>query len=122
MKHKQTEAHDWLADCAENYVAYLGAHADFEVFGASKWGADVVFHEKKKGGWWRVEVRSTDRDKKPTKKPIRKLRGKAELLANVVFHSNAINTTIYRLRDGKKGHSIKNPTTRELRHFLMPKK
>lgn len=116
IQRKQTEAHDWLADCAENYIAYLCAHAGFEVFGAGKWGADVVVHDK--DGWWRIEVRSTDREKRPGNKAAQKLKGKAELLAEVKFSSGRIDVRIYQLTDGIKGARIENPAQKEFQDFI----
>lgn len=118
MSYKQTEAHDWLGEAAESYIAYQMAHAGFEVFGSSKWGADLAVHDAKSGRWWRVEVRSTDRDKRPGKKSKEKLR-KAELLVEVNLKKNVFDTRIHKLVEGEKVARIDNPTFEVLKKFLL---
>ncbi len=98
---KQNDSHDWFGDCSESYVAYLFAKAEFEVFGAGKWTADLAVHDKN-DKWWRIEVRSADRNKGPTKKPARKLKDKAEFLAEVrLIEFGRVQFEIYRLQEGK---------------------
>ena len=88
---KQNESHDWLGEAAENYVRYLFAREGFQVFAGSKWGADCSIHypgNTKK--WWRIEVRSTDRDGRgaPRPKSKTKLNKIADFVVNVKLMKN----------------------------------
>lgn len=108
-----TPQHDWFAECAENYIAYLFSQVeDFRVFGAGKWEADIAVCDKKTNKWIKIEVRSTDRKKKPTRKSAQKLKDKADMLAEVNLEKNTINVKLNKLVDGKKSdhkNSLKNP-------------
>lgn len=121
MAEKMTAAHDYFADCAENFVSYLFAHAGFEVYGSGKWEADVVIRDKKDKRWLRIEVRSTDRDKTPLKKSASKLAGKAELYAEVrLKKDNQISYKIWFLTDKgmKVGKPAENYSIEELKKFI----
>lgn len=99
---KQDDRHDWLGDAAESYVAYCFASAQgFEVFGAGKWTADIVVHDTKDDRWWRIEVKSTDKEK-PGKKYERKdlakkLAKKADILTQVSFKKGEVSIKIGKL-------------------------
>jgi|GEM_PF-3507921 len=117
---KQNDSHDWFGDCAESYVAYLFAKAGFEVFGAGKWTADLAVHDRN-NKWLRIEVRSADRNKKPAKKPARKLKDRAEFLAEVrLIEFGRVQFEISRLRDGEslKETREKINSERELKTYI----
>ena len=111
--------HDWLAESAENYIAYLFAKTGLEIFGAGKWAADVVLHNREKNRWWRVEVKSTDSKKKPMRKSVSKLKDKAEILAEVVMLHGKFTVKFFKLKDGKRyGRPMIDPDDEELKFFI----
>ncbi|MFA5133690.1 MAG: hypothetical protein WC459_02730 [Patescibacteria group bacterium] len=116
-----TPEYDWLGDCAESYVAYLFSKADFEVFAASKWGADLAIRNNKNKSWLRVEVKSTNTNKSLSAilRSRREQLKKAELLAFIRLKDGVIESSFYKLQDGKRnGEKCTNPTTQELAVFL----
>jgi hypothetical protein len=116
---KQNESHDWLGEAAENYVRYLFAREGFQVFAGSKWGADLAVHELNKADrWWRIEVRSTDKDGKsaPNPKPKKKLLKIADFVVNIKFNLNpkkreepCLRAEIYPVKRAEENGSCKNP-------------
>ena len=97
----QNEAHDWLGECAENYVAYLFAKAGFMVYAGCKWGADLAVHDTESNKWIRIEVRSTDsKNRWPRKKPKENLLN-TEFVVEVRFKDGQIETRIIKLEDGE---------------------
>jgi hypothetical protein len=115
-----TAAHDYFAECAENYIAYIFAHAGFEVYGSGKWAADVVARDKNTGKYYRIEVRSTDRDHSPKKKGASGLAGKAELYAEVRLKGRELDFQIWELTTAgiKKGKHLHNCSYEDLRDFI----
>lgn len=119
--YKQGARHDWLGDAAESYVAYYFASPGFEVFGAGKWAADVVVRDLKIDRWWRVEVKSTDKQKPRhfKKADFRKFAKKAEIFVWVFFRNGNITMKAARLsarRGCGKLRDISKP--KELREML----
>jgi len=102
----QDESHDWLGDAAENYIRYVFAREGFRVFAGSKWGADLaVYYANEPSQWWRIEIRSTDRNRPPTKKPKSKLKRIADLVVEVRFNDkdtvgHEIRLRIYWVEEG----------------------
>lgn len=91
-QYSQNESHDLLGEAAESYVRYIFATEGFEVYGDSKWGADCAALDRDKCRWYRIEIRSTDKIKgRPRKKPARKLKGKIDLIAEVIFSDCCVN-------------------------------
>lgn len=91
----QNESHDWLGEAAENYVRYVLAHEGFIVFAGSKWGADcAVYHPSNPNKWWRIEVRSTNKNKRPLVKSKEKIKKIADLVVEVRFLPNSEGHTL----------------------------
>lgn len=80
-----TSRHDFFGDVAETFVKYSFACEGFEVFGSGHWAADVVIRNKDNDDWFRVEVKSTDRQRQPSHKSYEELSKNAELLAEVTL-------------------------------------
>lgn len=95
-KYKMDARHDWLGDAAESYVAYCFASQGLEVFGAGKWTADLVVRDPKLDKWWRIEVKSTDRETRRRYK-FKLLAKKADIFAQVLFHRGSITLKLGRL-------------------------
>lgn len=110
---KMNESHDWLGEAAENYVRYLFACEGFQVFAGSKWGADLAIHRPgNTKRWWRIEVRSTDRNKRPLKKRKERLKQIADFVVEVNLKAglekctHSLKAVIYPVKkDGGYGKS-----------------
>lgn len=114
--------HDWFADCAENYVAYLFARSNnLAIYGSGKWEADIIINNKKTNKWLRIEVRSSVTKDKPTQKSSKKLRDKSDILAEVILKNNLINVKLNKLIEGKKleyKKALVNPDINEIELWL----
>lgn len=126
MTHQQNDSHDWLGDAAENYVRYCFAREGFEVFGAGKWSTDCAVHDKETDKWYRVEVKSTDRPKRPLRPGRANLAGHADLLAEVVFtddledHSTAMKLSLTRIdTNGRRSNKTNIWKMGDVREFLL---
>ncbi len=119
---QQTSQHDWFADCAENYVAYLFARLDdYAIYGSGKWEADVVINKRNSNKWLRIEVRSTDSKPHPIRKKPNKMINKTDILAEVTLKNGNINVTINKLTGGKKlehPSRLLNPSKEEIATWL----
>ena len=117
-----TSAHDWFADCAENYTAFLFARSNnFAVFGSGKWEADVVIQNKITNKWLRIEVRSSSVKKKPLRKKPSKLKDKADILTEIILKDNVIHVKFNKLTEGKKTEHLKSlndPNINEMESWL----
>jgi len=67
-------------------------------------------HDKENDKWYRVEVKSTDRPKRPIRPRISNLAGRVDLLAEVVFsddsehHSTTMTLTLTKIStEGRRG-------------------
>lgn len=102
---QQDARHDWLAVCAEYYVAYLFSRAGYTVYGGNKWGADLVIN--KNGQWRLVEIRSTDCNNRPQKKPTSKMKD-INIYAEVVVKDHVFSVRFCKVEeDGKRtGHYV----------------
>lgn len=87
FQYKQDDRHDWLGDAAEAYVKYCFAcEGGFEIFSAGKWTPDVVVRDTAVDKWWRIEVKSTTKEKGTINRPsLSNLAKKADVLAEVRF-------------------------------------
>ena len=118
---RQTPAHDWFAEAAESYVRYVFSKAGYEVFGESKWGADIAIRRKRPETWLRVEVRSTEvTGKTAAKKSRAKLRQFAELLVEVDRPTSAFlfRTRYFVLRKGIKKARLDDPSPAQLKAWI----
>ena len=119
---QQTDSHDWLGDAAEGLVCYLAARDGFEVFGAGKWAADAAIRHPTTRRWCRVEVRSTDRPRRPRKKDVAKLAKVADVLAEVRFSKDLQATVAFTYLSKGRPHRawapLCNPTRGELADWL----
>jgi hypothetical protein len=119
----QDDRHDWFGDLAESYVSYLAAREGLEVFGAGKWTADVAIHERDSRQLFRVEVRATDRSRRPNPKPAYKLARTAEVIAEVTMPSESrLQASFWKL--DSRGHKVArtrldNPAPGQLRTWLL---
>ena len=124
-QYLQNESHDQLGESAESYIRYVFAREGFEVYGDSKWGADCAVLDSDTGRWYRIEIRSTDRlTGWPVKKQARRLKGKAELVTEVIFRGGQITVYLRRVhRDGtynrKSGCTICATTRGGLQRFTV---
>lgn len=100
----QNASHDWFADCAENFVAYLFSSAGFNVYGGNKWGADLVVKKNKK--WYLVEIRSTDAKDRPRKKSASKMQD-VNIYAEVVLNQNMGCMTDLNFKKPQEMHCIR---------------
>lgn len=123
--YKQNDSHDWLGDAAENYVRYCFAREGFEVFGAGKWATDCAVHDKQTDKWYRVEVKSTDRPKRPIRPSVSNLSGRVDLLAEVIFsddsehHSTTMTLRLVRIDTaGRRGEMCDVWSEGDVRTFL----
>ena len=119
----QNDQHDWFGSLAENYVGYLAAREGLEVFGAGKWTADVAIHDKDSRRLFRVEVRATDRPRKPKAKSASKLACMAEVIAEVTMPDESrLRATFWKL--DSRGHKdpltrLIDPSSGQLRRWLL---
>ena len=111
----QNDSHDWFGDVAENLVRYVAARDGLEVYAAGKWHADVAVRRPASVGvaeWFRLEVRATDRPRRPTPKGVAKLTGKAEVVVEVTMpRPFEFRVVFFKLLNGRKlkGQRLENP-------------
>lgn len=127
MNYKQNDSHDWLGDAAEDYVRYCFARENFEVFGGGKWSTDCAVRDRETAKWYRVEVKSTDRPKRPIRPRIKHLLGRVDLLAEVVFgdgvkpHATFIKFRLVSINDLGRRTSIADiEKPGDIKRFLQP--
>lgn len=111
--YKQDDRHDWFGDVAESFVCYRFAKAGFEVFGASKWGADCVIRHPFNDKYYRVEVKGADNKKRPAAK-YSKIKDKAELLARVSLEGEKLVLKLCWVKDMSSSRNDKFFTPEEL--------
>jgi hypothetical protein len=122
-RKKQDDRHDWFAEAAEAFVGYLFAANNFEVFGRSKWGADLAIHSRKSNFWIRCEVRSLDKKGKPKRKKPAKLKNRAEVIAEVTLEKEyELHVVLTKLDSNGKRLSNKKwemNSTEKLRDWII---
>ena len=114
MANQKDDSHDWLGDAAENLVRYHFSRAGYDVYGSSKWGADIcVVGKPTQSGQDGprvifVEVKSTDSPKKSwqniknSRSVRKKVKGrKFNILVGVKFSLKGQAIRLWKLKDGK---------------------
>lgn len=86
VQYLDNASHDWLGEAAENYIRYIFAREKLPVYAGDKWGADCAVYDPVSKSLLRIEVKSTDRQRRPTWNS-EQVRSKADIVAEVRFHN-----------------------------------
>jgi hypothetical protein len=86
VQYLDNASHDWLGEAAENYIRYIFAREKLPVYAGDKWGADCAVYDQESKSLLRIEVKSTDRQRRPAWNS-EQVRSKADIVAEVRFHN-----------------------------------
>jgi len=116
----QNDSHDWLGDAGESLVRYIAARDGLHVYGGGKWTADAAVHDPETKRWWRIEVRTTDRARRPTPKSSAKLAAHADILVEVRFKEDlSVELLFVKLESGRRtGARLGHPKPGEFTKWL----